>query len=345
MKTHYETCVKVPVHCPNSCTEDPIVRGELPDHISVCPLEKVPCPVVGCDAVVVRNELIRHTEREVWSHFLISQDNILSMEGVLKETRDHADELAQLVSNLRIEVEILKAGIRNLQMHQVHQARRNSNDRTTALQRRTSDPVSSNRIQRENDRNMFNFPPQPLNTQTQHQPVGTRTVMELHLATQAENSKDDPFLPVVLKMEKFQRFKQANGLWESNPFYTAPFGYRLCLCVYANGCHRGEGTHLSVYVHVMAGEFDDDLSWPINEVVTVELQNQLSPRPRKTIDCYLDRSKPLSIRRRVHGEPAHNVRAQRGSGTPFYIAHSLLDVNADSRCQYLKNDCLYFTVF
>ena len=43
--------------------------------------------------------------------------------------------------------------------------------------------------------------------------------------------------------------------------------------VYANGCGSGKGTHLSVFVCLMQGEFDDKLKWPFRGSITVKLVN------------------------------------------------------------------------
>jgi hypothetical protein len=47
----------------------------------------------------------------------------------------------------------------------------------------------------------------------------------------------------------------------SDGFYTSPFGYKLCLrCNVA--IEQGE-EYLALYVHVMKGENDDSLKWPL----------------------------------------------------------------------------------
>ena len=60
---------------------------------------------------------------------------------------------------------------------------------------------------------------------------------------------------------------------------TEPFGYKLCLVVYANGCCNGttSNTYLltMLFVHVVAGEFDHQNHWMIDVEITIEVQNQL----------------------------------------------------------------------
>ena len=59
--------------------------------------------------------------------------------------------------------------------------------------------------------------------------------------------------------------------WFSDPFYSHPKGYKLCLSVYPNSTGKGAGTHLSVFVNLMHGEHDDNLSWPFRGYITMKV--------------------------------------------------------------------------
>ena len=41
--------------------------------------------------------------------------------------------------------------------------------------------------------------------------------------------------PVRFTMNNFMEYKQINDNWFSPPFYTHPQGYKICLCIVANG--------------------------------------------------------------------------------------------------------------
>ena len=62
----------------------------------------------------------------------------------------------------------------------------------------------------------------------------------------------------------------------SPPFYTAEQngGYKMCLFLYLDGDGGGKGTHLSLYVAVMKGEYDGQLTWPFRQKVTLMLEDQ-----------------------------------------------------------------------
>ncbi len=57
----------------------------------------------------------------------------------------------------------------------------------------------------------------------------------------------------------------------SPPFYSHPNGYKMCLQIYPNGYDIGLNTHLSVFVFIMRGEFDDTLQWPFTGRVTIDM--------------------------------------------------------------------------
>ena len=49
----------------------------------------------------------------------------------------------------------------------------------------------------------------------------------------------------------------------SPPCYTAPDGYKLCTHLYLSGNGTGLGTHVSMFLSVMKGEFDRILLFPL----------------------------------------------------------------------------------
>ena len=68
--------------------------------------------------------------------------------------------------------------------------------------------------------------------------------------------------PPAFIMTDFSRHKSASDTWYSLPFYSHIGGYKMCFRVDANGVVDGAGTHVSVFVYLMRGEYDYDLLWP-----------------------------------------------------------------------------------
>ena len=49
----------------------------------------------------------------------------------------------------------------------------------------------------------------------------------------------------------------------SPPFLSSPNGYQFCVRLNMSGHGNGSGTHLSLYLYIMKGPFDDLMVWPI----------------------------------------------------------------------------------
>jgi TNF receptor-associated factor 4 len=141
----------------------------------------------------------------------------------------------------------------------------------------------------------------------------------------------------VIKMSGFAKVKDEGNSWYSPGFYTSPGGYKMCLRVYVNG--DGDGTHVSCYIYLMSGEYDDILEWPFHGKVTIQLLNQLKDKNHHKMVVHFVSSTPLECKSRVFGG-----KLAEGWGKPRFISHSQLDVNPSLNCQYLKDDTLYFRV-
>ena len=82
--------------------------------------------------------------------------------------------------------------------------------------------------------------------------------------------------PVTIKMSEYNDKKKDKVQWYSDPFYTHNNGYKMRLCVYAGGNGSGKGTHLSVFLYLMKGPHDDELTWPLRGNFEMKLLNQIS---------------------------------------------------------------------
>jgi hypothetical protein len=131
-------------------------------------------------------------------------------------------------------------------------------------------------------------------------------------------------------MTDFEKYQMDGDKWLSPPFYIHPDGYKVCLHVCPNGSGSGKGTHLSVYVHLMRGEFDDQLKWPYRGEVTVKLVNQDEDKDHvvKTVHFTTSLS-DKSCNRVIAGD-----RASSGPGYSRFLCLTRL------RPKYLKNDCI-----
>ncbi len=81
-------------------------------------------------------------------------------------------------------------------------------------------------------------------------------------------------------MTDFEDRYMNETVWLSPPVYTHDRGYKIRLAVYVNGRRGtpvaigGRGTHVSVMVHFMRGEFDDSLKWPFRGAIIMFQTNR-----------------------------------------------------------------------
>ncbi len=80
----------------------------------------------------------------------------------------------------------------------------------------------------------------------------------------------------TFKLTDFMERRNNNMIFFSQPFYTHPRGYHMLLKVFANGAHACKGTHVTVSIPLVKGNYDAELHWPIDFDVTFTLLNQLA---------------------------------------------------------------------
>ena len=141
-----------------------------------------------------------------------------------------------------------------------------------------------------------------------------------------------PICPPMFKMDNFKQHKRDNDLWYSPSFYTHPKGYEMCLGIYANSYGERKGTHMSVGVHLMKGEFDDQLKWPFRGQIIIRLLSQ--------VDVDYKELKYLFTETLPHYNTisSRQLTKEIGRGLVDSVLHTKLQP------KYLKNDCLKLSV-
>ncbi|XP_063000853.1 TNF receptor-associated factor 1 [Elgaria multicarinata webbii] len=62
--------------------------------------------------------------------------------------------------------------------------------------------------------------------------------------------------------------------FQSPAFYTSRYGYKLCMRIYLNGEGREKGTHVSLFIVLLRGDYDALLQWPFTHKITFMLLSQ-----------------------------------------------------------------------
>ena len=147
-------------------------------------------------------------------------------------------------------------------------------------------------------------------------------------------------LPLEFIVPKYSKLKETNTRWQSKPFYTHAHGYKLSLHVAPNGFGTAKGTHVSVFIYLMKGEFDEDLHWPLRAQMRIYLIDHEVASQVFAEDVFAFQSisfdnekSDVSFARVINGEISSS-----GWGKGKFIPHSSVSP------KYLKNDCLHFKI-
>ena len=86
----------------------------------------------------------------------------------------------------------------------------------------------------------------------------------------------------IFEITEVQQLRQVtNGLatpFFSSAIYTDGFEYKLGIRMYLNGVGNGSGRYVSLFVHMMEGEYDDLLRWPFTGTVTLSILDRSDAR-------------------------------------------------------------------
>ncbi len=121
-------------------------------------------------------------------------------------------------------------------------------------------------------------------------------------------------------------FSQLNPhkTWYSPSFYSHDLGYNLCLSISNNS------PYLSVSTHILRGEQDAELPWPLEGKVSIKLVGYKERSHCRVIEY--TSSVEDKCTRRVKGQEERS----KGLGIPNFVAHKSLVPN------FLKDDSLWF---
>ena len=290
-KEHWPVCEKCPLPCPKECGEEEIERQHLKGHLE----EICPLEVIQCDFSYAGCGA--QLQRRL-------------MSAHMKEGMEaHLSLVAQEVPKLQTVVQQQTDQIKQ-QGDQMKQ--QDDQIKQQITQQEDQMKLMADQIKQQGDL---------IKQQGDQMKQMANRIKQL----------EKPFPPVDIIMDDFEKKKRSNDVWYSPPFYTHLGGYRICLGVHANGIGDGEGTHVTVAVHLMRGEFDDLLKWPFNGEVTIQLKKNDPPHYQMIIN----------LNEKTANECVCKPTKERNPGRGYheFIFHA--DLYAGG---YLKDDKLVFRV-
>ena len=331
-REHFPTCSMFPIRCPNKCPQKTIPRCRYKEHLaSECPYQdNVECVFnfAGCSAKLRRKDVDSHVKNNLAQHLSLLAGAFLNNKAEVQEKLDSVATAPEPVMNGRGGEEgyeeTLSAKDNEIQQlkSELQHARREK-DEEVGLMREMLDTLKRS---------------------VEDQGRQLRVIETLNNNLVKEIARLKPFvsgpLPITFTVSKFEQIRKADKWWYSRPFYSAIGSYRLTMFVFCNGVLDGKGTHLSVFVYLVRGEYDDELVWPFRANVSVHLLNQRGDRNHYQKMIRFTPATPAAVCNRV----TNGEMAKEGNGPTQFISLGDLEYNSSTDTQYLRDDCLKIRV-
>ena len=339
---HLSVCPDRPVPCSNGCGSSPLLKL-LKDHLKECPLEAIECAFsyAGCSEKLLRKDMPAHITQSLAIHTSLMatshqqevvklNQRISELEEQYKQSRAKVAELSianqNLVAEVGQEAQDQRLKIQCTLRGEIKKAQAETKQEIEDRYKESRAEVAELRTANENLVAEVGQKIQKAKAETKQEI--TREVL-FDIAALHRHG----LVPFNVTMTGFEQKIRSNYVWYSPPFYTHPRGYKMCLKVDANGNGDGEGSHVSLFVYMMKGEYDDSLKWPFQSDITIQLLSQIGDDDRHRVNT-LHVTDDTNIDKRVlKGE-----RSAAGFGFHEFIRHR------DLTPRYLKDDCLMFCV-
>ena len=318
---HLEECSNCPLSCPNHCSAT-ISSSDFDEHKNICPLEVVNCEFnsLGCNTDMPRKDVKTHNKENLTNHLNLAKRRLACS---TKELESSKTQLAMVEKELN------------------------------AFKASSADII-------EEILSMIRLLSQ-LDVVREEEKINIFWQISLYYKSLL-SVQGDKVAPVILKMNGFAKFRRNGTMWYSAPFFTHRQGYKLCVCVSAAGDRDAsvdkdarEGNYISVYIAVMEGPYDSQLTWPMEGVIHVTLLNQLYSANidlnySMTINLPDTPLFPFNSTLRVTQEnktsgvkTSRGVMSSTGIGScKFFPLAKLTEMSP--QCQFLQDDCIFLKV-
>ena len=327
--------------------------GALERHLDVadgnCGFVEVDCEfgVIGCVGKMPRKDRESHSRECMHKHLLLmTRWSLKTIDGFQEKSREQRAQLKEAMARQDVRKQLEQQRLQFKE--ELEQQRVQFKEELEQQRVQFEEKLEKQHVQIKSQMELQQSEYEKISTQQSSDFAAKLEKVSLEEKQIAEHKKiiEKKWLtsipPPEITMTNFAAHKKDNDNWYSPPFFSHPGGYKMCLRVHSNGICPGEGTHVSVYVHLMQGELDDQLQWPFRGDITVQLLNQRGDGEMghaiETIR-YND-STPDTAAGRVVG----SERAETGYGYGKFTPHYDLAYNATKNTEYLVNDCLRFRV-
>uniref|UniRef100_A0A1X7TA19 RING-type E3 ubiquitin transferase n=3 Tax=Amphimedon queenslandica TaxID=400682 RepID=A0A1X7TA19_AMPQE len=298
LKTHLiDNCRNRSVRCSYCLKEGPYQLITSSSHLRKCPYIQIQCNNKGCHEIIYQCSLASHNETCPKAIISCEYNTVGCTEVMRREEQEKHNE---------------ESAILHLQL--------------------TKEQLEVTNDQLELTIEQLQVTSEHLQLTDQQLKVAIKTIQSLKAKVQEHKN----LLTTSSEVLKLSQFSQRKEGWCSRGFYTSPGGYKVALHVYPNGYGDGKGTHVSCFIYLEAGEYDDLLEWPFQGEVTIELLNQLEDKNHVKVAFHFNKATPYKCKQRVS-------QGQEGQewGIHKFLSHTY---RLPNNCRFLKDDSLYFRV-
>lgn len=102
-------------------------------------------------------------------------------------------------------------------------------------------------------------------------------------------------MPLNFEVTNVKSLRQRKAASRSPPLYTHPGGYRFLVEVSPGGEGMAEGTHLSINIISLKGDYDGLLQFPVTFVLTVRIVNSYAEQYghfTRELECVYEKPVP-----------------------------------------------------
>ena len=242
---HLPECKYVPLRCPNHCGVT-CEREDMEDHLKMCRLEDVACEFsgVGCEDRFPRENEEEHIYHKSQSHLSMTAATLVTVNQQLQHrVQEQQDKIQDLEKKVQDQHQKIQDQDQKIQ----------DQDQAQNMQ------YQEKKLQKQDQK-----------IQDLQKTLQAKEQILQSLEMRISQLEDQNILSTRFTVDNFSINK--NTLWI--PVYTHTSGYKFQIAVYPDGGVSCKNKALLVELHVIQGEYDDQLVWPAQVKFTLKLVNQ-----------------------------------------------------------------------
>nr|XP_020475958.1 TNF receptor-associated factor 5-like [Monopterus albus] len=362
------SCPDVEVDCPNSCSQK-VPRHQLTEHMESCPELLVDCSYkkFGCFVQDKRRNVKLHEDAAVNRHMLLVLESNTHLEQQVEVLQEGALQRQQEVQTDSLLLAGLQRRIRPLLQQSINHEHVVSAAQGTLS--RQEDALSAVQLDTQQVSRVLGPGLEELEQLRKSldavmQDVSAAEALKEHLGNLEENLKHHSGLldlhatqlshnkqhlqeleatsydgKLIWKIQDFGKRKEAEVKGQPPCLSSCPpgrCGYKMAIKAYLNGDGEGRGTHLSLYVVLMPGDFDALLPWPFRQTVSLSVLDQSGAGNHRS----------LSFRPDPTSKSFQQPKAESGSNIAvgFSCFIPLNKLETPHNAVYVKDDTMFVKV-